>query len=119
MERDPKHRECYAAVRRAWRSGKLQRPTRCSNCGAGADEVVIDAHHDDYSKPLQVTYLCRKCHRQWHAALDANKDQHELPGLELETHRQRINEIDAGDGTKASGGVRGESALKGSKQEAF
>jgi transposase-like protein len=27
----------------------------------------MDAHHDDYSKPLRVRWLCRKCHRRYHA----------------------------------------------------
>jgi hypothetical protein len=38
----------------------------CSQCGA----PKTDAHHEDYSKPLDVVWLCRKCHRLRHAELD-------------------------------------------------
>lgn len=32
--------------------------------GCGGEEVEI--HHDDYSKPLQVRWMCRKCHLAHH-----------------------------------------------------
>ena len=38
----------------------------CSQCGT----QKTDAHHEDYSKPLDVIWLCRKCHRLRHAELD-------------------------------------------------
>lgn len=41
-------------------------PQPCEVCGT---RKQIDAHHDDYSKPLDVRWLCRSHHRQHHADL--------------------------------------------------
>ena len=38
---------------------KLIRPTVCSECG---NTGKIEAHHPDYSKPLEVDWLCKACH---------------------------------------------------------
>lgn len=34
----------------------------CEICG----NTKTDAHHDDYSKPLEVRWLCRAHHKEWH-----------------------------------------------------
>lgn len=50
------------AVYRALKDGKIYRqPCRC-----GADKV--QAHHADYDKPLEVTWLCAWCHAAEHRA---------------------------------------------------
>ncbi len=36
----------------------------CQVCGK---EEGVHAHHDDYSKPLNIRWLCAAHHRQWHA----------------------------------------------------
>lgn len=46
-------------------TGRLSSPCVCENCHKVAE---LDAHHSDYSKPLEVTWLCRFCHQRWHAA---------------------------------------------------
>lgn len=51
------------AVKKALKSGRITRKP-CEVCGV---EQRIHAHHDDYSKPLDVRWLCRKHHDEWHA----------------------------------------------------
>lgn len=29
----------------------------------------VEAHHEDYSKPMDVIWLCRGCHKEWHDCL--------------------------------------------------
>ena len=63
--RDPAQREKHEArwkANRAINSGKLVRQP-CEVCG----NKKVDAHHDDYAKPLSVRFLCRAHHREFHA----------------------------------------------------
>lgn len=63
--RDPVLRERHQArwqVRRAIAAGKLVR-LPCEVCGIEPAE----GHHDDYSKPLDVRWLCKLHHREHHA----------------------------------------------------
>lgn len=46
------------------KAGKLKRPDHCSGCGCSNKEHRIEAHHCDYTKPLDVIWLCTPCHRQ-------------------------------------------------------
>ena len=46
--------------------GKMVRGNMCNNCGG---EGKMQAHHDDYSKPLEVKWLCKVCHRHKHNKL--------------------------------------------------
>lgn len=61
-----KHPEAYraqTALGNALRDGKVDRQP-CLFCG----EAKVHAHHRDYSKPLEVVWLCAKCHHRLHAA---------------------------------------------------
>lgn len=57
------------AVQRALEIGELFRQP-CEVCGIepGRDEKgqIVQAHHDDYDKPLEVRWLCRKHHYELH-----------------------------------------------------
>lgn len=52
------------AVRYAVTTGKIVKPQECPACGAS--DKRIDAHHEDYSKPLDVVWLCSICHGRVH-----------------------------------------------------
>jgi hypothetical protein len=49
-------------VSNAVRDGRLDRPNRCSRCN---EKGRIEGHHEDYSKPLEVIWLCTLCHRRY------------------------------------------------------
>ena len=55
----------YRAVRNALRDGRLTPPAECSGCGS-VPRGKLDPHHDDYSKPLAVRWLCHPCHVKHH-----------------------------------------------------
>jgi ribosomal protein S27AE len=59
--RNPIKYEARAAVNAAVSKEILVRQP-CEVCAS----TPVDAHHDDYSKPLDVRWLCRKCHLAWH-----------------------------------------------------
>ena len=44
--------------------------SRCEHCEASyrfkGGRRAIQAHHPDYNKPLDVVWLCQKCHHEWH-----------------------------------------------------
>jgi ribosomal protein S27AE len=42
--------------------GKLK-PQPCEVCGT---TVKVEKHHEDYSRPLDIRWLCRRCHLQEH-----------------------------------------------------
>ena len=70
-ENRPKHSELTEEARkkanvRAYlktyiKRGKVIRKP-CEACG----EEKSEGHHEDYSKPLEVKWLCRKCHLNHH-----------------------------------------------------
>lgn len=43
--------------------GNITKPNVCSDC---SKKCVPEAHHDDYDKPLEVRWLCRRCHSLFH-----------------------------------------------------
>lgn len=59
-DRNKRKRAAHVAVGNAVRDGKLV-PQPCEECG-----MTAQAHHDDYSKPLDVRWLCPTHHSQWH-----------------------------------------------------
>jgi ribosomal protein S27AE len=59
--RYPQKYLAWRTVSNSLRSGKLIKPDICSKCGSGKK---IQAHHEDYSKPLDIIWLCFKCHRE-------------------------------------------------------
>ncbi len=57
------------AVYSAIKGRTLVKPKACSFCGKEGEVV---AHHEDYSKPLQILWLCTECHGLRHRAIGAH-----------------------------------------------
>lgn len=62
-KRYPKKYSAHQSVAWAVKSGRLVNPGICG-CGS---TFHVEAHHDDYDKPLEVRWLCSLCHKRWHA----------------------------------------------------
>lgn len=56
----PERRRAHVQLRRAILAGKVIRPVNCQRCGCVPGR--IEGHHHDYSKPLDVEWLCKPCH---------------------------------------------------------
>lgn len=55
---------------RALNKGQIIRPPICSRC---FKDCTPEGHHPDYSKPLEVVWLCYRCHREEHKRLFKDK----------------------------------------------
>lgn len=55
-----------SVLSRAIHEWGMKRPENCQHCGC---ECVPHGHHDDYSKPLDVIWLCAACHTKRHKEL--------------------------------------------------
>lgn len=47
----------------AIKAGKVSSPGECSICG---ESGPVEGHHEDYTKPLDVVWVCVACHRFKH-----------------------------------------------------
>ena len=62
INRNEKHR-AREKLRHYVASGKIIKPTICTKCGK---MTILHGHHFDYSKPLEVIWLCPLCHEALH-----------------------------------------------------
>ena len=61
LKKNPEKRKAHNLVSSAIQLGKMKKQP-CEVCG----EARSQAHHDDYSKPLEVRWLCPKHHGEHH-----------------------------------------------------
>jgi len=72
---NPEKRRVEELARYAIKIGVLKR-LPCENCGAKRSQ----AHHDDYSKPLEVRFLCAACHKAFHIKLNNKNAKRGISG---------------------------------------
>jgi len=59
----PDRRAAHIILGNAVRDGRVSKPSECAICGSGGR---IHGHHEDYSLPLVVKWLCAQCHVNTH-----------------------------------------------------
>jgi len=67
----PLKARAHDLVKNALASGMLVRPTRCEACGSEKNKP--HSHHEDYSRPLDVQWICQPCHIAHHASGESIK----------------------------------------------
>lgn len=74
---DPERYRAHNRLSKAVSTGKLAKPSKCERCLQSKTSRQLDGHHRDYSKPLEVQWLCRQCHKDRH-----REEQGEAPKTE-------------------------------------
>ncbi len=66
-----KHKtSAHDKVKHAIKWLKITKPKECEHCSI---ETILHGHHHDYTKPLEVTWLCPVCHKAEHKRINAER----------------------------------------------
>ena len=87
MRIDKAHSLCQQAIKK----GQLVRPESCSFCDSTCEPI---GHHFDYDKPLEVIWLCVKCHRFFHKTLGKGKNHGGTIGSQIYVDDDTKKELD-------------------------
>jgi len=60
-------------VSNAIREGRLFKPDRCECCRQQFPPKGLHGHHKDYSKALEVEWLCPSCHTKRHMSVEPDE----------------------------------------------
>lgn len=69
VKKYPEKQRARVTLNNSIKKGELNRPEFCSIC---LTHKKIEAHHKDYSKPLDVVWVCRPCHKVLDRELKSN-----------------------------------------------
>ena len=64
IKRNPEAYKAQYLLRNAVRDKRIKKLTSCEKCGK--PHYRLNGHHEDYSKPLEVIWLCPVCHSAEH-----------------------------------------------------
>lgn len=59
----PEKKKAVQMVNNRIEKGTMKKPERCELCNK---KCKVEGHHEDYSKPLDVIWLCKSCHTKIH-----------------------------------------------------
>ena len=62
-KQNPEKRAAGIILMNALKIGRIARASQCESCGK---ETRLEGHHPDYAFPLQVVWLCKRCHELVH-----------------------------------------------------
>lgn len=65
LSEEQRRKSVARAYANVYQKRGLLKPKPCEDCSSEKVEKV-EKHHADYSKPLDVTWLCRPCHLKRH-----------------------------------------------------
>lgn len=63
QEANSEKRAAHIILGNAVARGEIVKPSACEKCGERGN---IHGHHDDYTRPLDVVWVCPKCHANIH-----------------------------------------------------
>lgn len=72
----PEKEKARHVLYRAISKGKIIRATKCSKCNC---KKRIEAHHEDYTKPLEIIWLCKLHHVEADRLLREKLDKTTIP----------------------------------------
>jgi hypothetical protein len=77
QRRNSEKAAAHAEVRKAIAAGILTKPDSCELAHHGNCSGRIEAHHDDYGRPLEVRWLCSGHHNAHHHKPRIHIDPHQ------------------------------------------
>jgi hypothetical protein len=67
VEKNKLKAAAHIIMHQAIRAGKITKPKICEACGiATSKSRRMEGHHEDYTEPLKIMWLCRICHKMKH-----------------------------------------------------
>lgn len=89
--KNPSKINARRVVEAAIKAGVLAKPEACSSCGK--KDCRIEAHHEDHTKPLKVTWLCVSCHRKRDYEMRRKQEIMEKPKSSRKLTDDQVREI--------------------------
>lgn len=66
LELHPEKTHARSVLKAAVRAGRIVKPGHCEDCCGEFKVAQLHGHHENYEKPLEVNWLCERCHLARH-----------------------------------------------------